>query len=236
VTRHAVLLALLLCPLARAQGEGPKAAPFPLERLDPAVRKQVRAVRGDATVTARIPTQTVRAPASVYRALLARLPLASRWLKALDLGDYTIRDLPKGGFLVDDKLGARARCARALDEEGQLVVVAGGSLEVAVLPKIQGTGVILVRYAPPDPAAPAVLAATAEVDFRVASGLLHMLSRPFRKTLERVLADKMADLITSATALAEAIHRDPSGTLVELKAKGVAAEDLEAFRKLFLSL
>ena len=74
--------------------------------------------------------------------------VASRWLRALDLGDYAIVDNPDGSFTIDDKLGARARCTRALDQDGVLVVIARGVLDVSSLPTINGTGVILVRYSP----------------------------------------------------------------------------------------
>ncbi|RMG19031.1 MAG: hypothetical protein D6731_00760 [Planctomycetota bacterium] len=226
--RSAIALGLL-CVASAAPAQD-----LPLDRLAAGDRAEVVRIASDPTVRARVPAQRVRCRPATYRRLLAELPLAARWLRALDLGDYAIEDLPAGGFRVDDRAGARARCRRALDERGLLVVVARGTLDVRALPTIRGAGVITVRYAalPDDPRR---LRARAEVAFRVESGLLHLVTRPFERLLERVLAAKLAALVRSATALAEAIERDPTGTYERLRAAGAASSDLEAYRERFLA-
>ncbi len=238
----ALLLSLLLTPL-RAQ-EGAKGE-VPLERLPARVRPLASRVAGDPTARCEVPERRVRTEARIYRTLLARLPLAARMLRALDLGDYAIEDASEGRFTIDDRLGAQAVCERALEEAGLLVVVARGRLEVPVLPRIQGTGLIVVRYGERTPVEGAAakeeaepgLRCSAEVAFRLENDLLHRLSRPLRSTLQSVLQQKLADLIAAATALSELVAKDPSGVAVRLEAaEGFAPEDLTLYRQLFLPL
>src|SRR5690606_39404674 len=112
-----------------------------LERVPERLRPLVARVTGDASARCELSERAVNSSARVYRALLRRLPLASRVLSALELGEYAIEELPDGRFEIDDRSGARAVCERALDEQGRMVVVARGRLEVPVLPTIRGTGV-----------------------------------------------------------------------------------------------
>ncbi|HBP20962.1 MAG TPA: hypothetical protein DEA08_24645 [Planctomycetes bacterium] len=236
-TRFALPLLLLLAP-AFAQDQ-PREEDW-RERIPEALRVEVLRVERDATVKTRIPARDVESSPAVYRYLLTHLPQSARWLRSLKLGDYAIEDRPKGRFHIDDQAGAVALGERALDEPGRLCVVARGRLEVRILPRIRGTGVILVTY--PRVARPAqgerparqVLRCGAEVAFRVESEVLHRLSRPIRSVLARVLRSKMADLVAAATGLAEAIHQDPSAVYRRLERAKASEEDLAAFRRQFL--
>jgi hypothetical protein len=233
--RSALLLLLLIAAPVWGQETRPKGKTWQ-ERLPLRARAEVQRVRADATVRTSIPPRFVNASPQVYRYLLTHLPQAGRWLAALKLGDYAIQDLPGGRFQINDKAGARAVGERALDEKGLLCVVARGRLEVALVPKIRGTGVILIRF--PQVTNPATkkraLRCEAEVSFRVQSALLHRLSRPFRRALARVLRDKMAGLVRAATSLAERIQSDPLAVYRSLGAAKVGAKDLAAFRREFL--
>lgn len=230
VTARLCALVLLLAAPAAAQDA------VPTKRLAESVRAEVRAITADPTVRAVISSRPVRCSARVYRSLLAHLPVASRWLRALGMGDYGITDLPaEGAFFIDDKLGAKAACERALDEEGTLVVVARGTIDVAVLPQIRGVGVILIRYTPAADE-PGILDCRATVDFRLDNGLLRFLSRPFKRTLDGVLTEKLDALVRSATALGEAIDADPVRVYDKLGAAGASKADLETFRKRYLAL
>lgn len=205
----------------------------PWERLSPDVRREARAVADGATVQGEIPARRVRSEGRVYRTLLGELPLASRLLAALELGSYTIEPLPRDRFRIDDGSGAVAACQRALDAEGLLVVLARGELDVPVLPAIHGTGLIVVRY-PPSPKGG--LRCSAEVDFRLESELLRTLSRPLRGVLRRILTERLELLVSSATALAEAVSADPWAVYRRLQARGVDPADLRAYRELFLAV
>lgn len=238
VARFALLsLLVLLAPASAQEREPPQDW---RERVPAALRAELLRVERDATVKTTIPPRDVASSPAVYRYLLTNLPQSARWLRALELGDYAIEDRPEGRFHIDDQAGAVALGERALDEPGRLCVVARGRLEVRVLPRIRGTGVILVTYPrvtrPASEEAPArqVLRCGAEVAFRVESEVLHRLSRPIRGVLARVLRAKMSDLVQAATGLAEAIHQDPSGVYRRLERAKADEKDLAAFRRQFL--
>jgi hypothetical protein len=236
---RSLALALLLCLLSPALGqEAPAPDPWALARIAAEPRAEIKRVRKDATVSAALKPRRVQSSEAVYRYLLTNLPLASRWLRALKLGDYDLSDLPEGKFQIDDKAGAKAIGERALSEPGRLVVIARGTLEVPLLPKIKGVGVILIRFpkARDVKGEPAALLCSAETAFRVEGRVLHGLGRALRRILRKVVRDKLDSLVKSATALAESINRDPTGTFKRLQAAKVAPKDLEAFRQRFLAL
>lgn len=225
----ALLAVLPVLPAARA--DDPLQG-VDLARLGRDDRRDVREVQAAPTAACEV-REAVRCRAGVYRFLLGRLPLAARAAEALNLegtGRYLVEDAGAGRFTIDDRAGATAECSRAWDEEGLLVVVARGRLDVPVLPRILGTGVIVVRYAP-SPDDPGLVAARAHVLFRLSNRLLRALSTPVREVLERVLRDKLALLVRTASALAEALERDPAGVLAALDAAGtVDPDDLRALR------
>src|SRR5687768_9651116 len=145
----AVLLVLLLA--ARAPADDPPLAGVALERVAEAERADLRAVTADSTVDTEI-VGGARCRVPVYRFLLGDLPFAARAIDALQLeesGRYTIEaEGHRNRFVVDDRAGARAKCVRAWEEEGLEVIVARGQLDLPLLPKVLGTGVIVTRYAP----------------------------------------------------------------------------------------
>lgn len=232
------LLLLALCCAPALGQEAPAPDPWGLKRIAEEPRAEIERVRKDATVSAVLKPRRVQSSEAVYRYLLEHLPLASRWLRGLKLGDYDLSDLPEGKFQIDDKAGAKAVGERALSEPGRLVVIARGTLEVPLLPKIKGVGVILIRFpkAPEVEGKPAALLCSAETAFRVEGRVLHGLGRALRRILRKVVRDKLDSLVKSATSLAEAVTRDPTGTFKRLQAAKVAPEDLEAFRQRFLAL
>jgi len=223
------LLALLAGPAAGQEWAGPF---VPLEELEPPeVRAEVAGVTGEPTVRTAV-RREVRATRAIYGYLLERLPLAADALRALEEADYAIE--PEGdGFTIDDRAGATAACDYLLVREGHVVVIARGALDVAVLPDVEGTGVIAVRFAP-DADDPPALAVECRVAFRVASRLLHAVSRPFRRTLRRVLAGKLTLLVDAATTLAELVQADPWRVYAALGRSGATEEDLAEYRRRFL--
>lgn len=239
----ALLGSLLLLALAPARGqEAPSERPDPwgLQRMEPAARLEVERIRADATVATGVAERRVFARASVYARLLQELPLASRWLDALELGSYRIEDVPDQPerFRIDDRAGAKAEGQRVLSEPARLVVLAPGTLQVAILPKIRGTGAILIRFPPaPERAgeAPALLC-SAEVAFRVEGENLHALGQTLRGALERILRGKLEALVRSATTLAEAVSANPTRVYERLRAAKLDPKDLAAFRERFLAL
>jgi hypothetical protein len=240
------LLPLLAClllaqpQLAAAQVTPGAAAPplegVALERVPADDRAELVSVTSDPTVDAEVSGE-VRASPRVYRFLLTRLPFAARAIQALELpqaGRYEIEDRGAGRFSIDDTAGAYASCTRPWDEEGNVVVIARGHLDVPVLPRVLGTGVIVTRWGPSSDD-PAVLAARCRVLFRLNSRVLHALTAPVRELLARVVEDKLALLVRSATLLAEAVERDPAAVLAAVERAGTAsAADLQAFREVLL--
>lgn len=207
-----------------------------LERVAEPDRRELLEVTGAPTVDCQV-EETVRASAGVYRFLLAHLAFASRAIEALDLdgtGRYAIEDTGGGRFTIDDHAGAFATCSRPSDEDGLLVVLARGHVEVPVLPRVLGTGVIVVRYEPTEDD-PGLLRARCRILFRLSNRLLHALTSPLRDALSRVLADKLSLLIRSASALAVVVERDPWAVLAAVERAGTAsAEDLAAYREALL--
>lgn len=230
--------------LAFGQDAKPKADEKPWhERVAKALRSEVDEVRERPTVQTAVKARIVRSSPEVYRTLLTRLPQSARWLEALELGSYTIEDRPEGRFYINDRAGASAIGERALNEAGLLCVLARGRLEVSLLPKIRGTGVILVRFpevktkrGPGAAKAGSALRCEAEVWFRVESKVLHGLSRPFQRMLARVLRSKLNALVASATELAERVTKDPVAVYRALERAKVPAADLKAYRRAFLTL
>lgn len=231
----------------------PKREAVPIDRLVEATQVAAARITRAPTVGCALPLRKLRSRPSVYRYMLTHLPLASRWLKALGKGDYVIKALPGGGFSIDDKAGATADCSFALEESGLLVVLAKGRLEVPVLPRIRGSGVILVRYRKTtikvvetkrDAEGKEVkttvthpaLETRAQVDFRVQSRLLHALGRAFRGSLQGVLTQKLEQLVGAAIHLAQEVHLRPTGVYRKLKAAKASKADLLAFKKKFLAL
>lgn len=229
---YALLVALLALPAA---AQSPLSG-VPLERVAEAQREPLRQVARDPTVETEL-TDEARCSPAVYRFLLTRLPFAARAIEALDLegaGRYDIEDLGGGRFTIDDRAGARATCARALDEEGTLVVLAPGRLDVAVLPSIEGTGLIVLRYAP-DADDPTVTRARCQVLFRLSNRALRVLASPVRDALAHVLRDKLTLLVRSATRLAELVERDPWRVYEAVLRDGAASPaELQAYREAFL--
>lgn len=234
-----VLLTLAAAPVAAQVAPGAAAPPLEgvaLERLPEADRVELATVTGDPTVDATVSGE-VRASPRVYRFLLTRLPFAARAIEALQLstaGRYVVDDQGQGRFTIDDTAGAYARCTRPWDEDGHAVVVARGHLDVPLLPRVLGTGVIVTRWSP-SPDDPGLLRASCRVLFRLGSRLLHALTAPVRELLTRALTDKLALLVRSATLLAEAVERDPWAALEAVERAGTAsAADLQAYREALL--
>lgn len=207
-----------------------------LERVAEADRRELELVTGAPTVDCQV-EETIRASTTVYRFLLAHLGFASRAIEALRLdgtGSYAIEELGDGRFTIDDHAGAFATCSRPSDEDGLLVVLARGHVEVPILPRVLGTGVIVVRYAPTE-VDPTLLRARCRILFRLSNRLLHALTSPLKDTLSRVLADKLSLLIRSASALAVVVERDPWAVLAAVEKAGTAsAADLAAYREALL--
>lgn len=226
---RALVLALLAGAAAWAQGDESGLAKVPAE----VITGDLRVVRDEPTVACAVGPIDVRCRPATYGLLLERLPLCARALEVLGLeetGRYAITSLEKGAFTVDDGAGATATCARLWQPDGALLVSARGKLDVPVLPTVHGTGLILVRWAPKADA-PGLLAARCEVRFRLDSKLLHAATAPFRRTLSKVLEEKLALLIASAAALAERVDQDPFAVHAALVKDGqVARADLDAYR------
>jgi len=225
-----LLLLLAVAPPARAQDD----LQLDLSEVPAALRAEARGVHDQPTVTARIPAREVACSEATFSWLLARLPLASKLVRALELGDYAITPREGGLLRIDDKEGATADCERAIDRPGRLLMLARGVLDVSLLPTIHGTGVILLSWEA-DPDDPGRLGCQGKVWFKLRSRLLHLVTTPFERALRRVLEQKLDDLIRRAIALAQRVEAEPAAVYAALQAKGEATpEELSAFRGRFL--
>jgi hypothetical protein len=234
--RPCVVLLLLVLAARAAADDVALLEGVVLERVPAAERADLLRVTRDPTVDTEV-TGGVRCRQPVYEFLLQRLPFAARAIDALELeesGRYTIEADGPEGFRIDDRAGATADCVRAWESPGLQVVIARGQLDMPVLPTVLGTGVIVTRYAP-SADDPTRLDARCRVLFKLSNRFLHALTSPVRKALGKVLEDKLRLLVRSATVLAEAVERDPTGVLAALEeAKTLPQDELRAFREAVL--
>lgn len=119
------------------------------------------------------------------------------------------------------------------------------------MPRTRGTGVIVVRYREETDAERAdrekldkedgrasepypIVVADCRVFFRVDDAFLHLVSTAFRRTLGRILGDKLDGLAQCAGKVAEVVDHDPKKVWDALQGEKIPAEELEEFRKRFI--
>ena len=223
-----------LIGLLTAGGASAQELRLDLDDVPARLRVETRGVHDEPTVVARIPARKVACSEATFSWLLARLPLASKLVRALELGDYAITPRDDGHLRIDDKEGATADCERAIDRPGRLLMLARGVLDVRLLPTIHGTGVVLLAWER-DPEQPGRVDVQGRVWFKLRNRVLHLVTSPFERVLQRVLEQKLDDLIRRATSLAEQVESDPAAVFAALQAKGEATPaELDAFRGRFL--
>ncbi len=207
---------------------------IPFEKLPVELRDELWKVTQRYTVRRKLDEQTVKCTTDTYEWLLQHLPLASVAARAMQLGKYEIEDKGEKRFAIDDKDGAFASCERVYEEKGRIVIVARGEVEPRPLPKIKGTGVIVVRWKE-DPKDKTRTTTDGFVFFRVASDALHRAATPFRDTLGKILGSKIEALVGCAVKESEASEKDPDKVLTALeKSKELKEGELDAFKKKFM--
>jgi hypothetical protein len=237
----ALSASLLLTVLA---GPAPAQTPeelIPFEKLDVGLRDELWKVTQRYTVRRKQDEQTVKCPPETYEWLLDHLPLASIGARELDLGKYVIEDKAAAGaepkkqqFSIDDTDGAFANCEVVFREAGRLVLVARGDVEAKPLPKVNGTGVIVVRWKK-NPKDEKQTLTDCHIFFRVASESLHRVSTVFRDTLGKLLGARIEGLVGCAVKVSELSEKDPDKVAKALeKSKKLKEDELEAFKKKFL--
>lgn len=248
----AALLALGLSLAGTAHGDNPKAEDLiPFEKLEVKLRQELWRVTQRYTIRKSVEDVTVRCHAQSYGWLLKHLGLASVAARKLDLGKYVIEDKADGTFSIDDRDGAFAACERAWTDDGRSVIVARGHLEGALLPKVKGTGVIVVRYneetkeekaarearakkEDKEPEPGPRLFADCRIFFRVEDDFLHLASQAFRRTLGKLLGEKMEGLVSCAARVAEVVDKDPRKVWDAIQGQKLPEAELEEFQKKFL--
>ncbi len=244
----ALATTLLVATLAPAQSAEEL---IPFEKLDVDLRDELWKITQRYTVRRKLEERTVKCTAETYEWLLQHLSLASVAARELDLGKYVIEDKEvekdkddkektakekqqKKPFTIDDKDGAQATCERVFEEKGRIVILAKGELEPKPLPKVKGTGVIIVRWKE-DPKEKKQTLADCYVFFRVSNDALHRVSQPFRETLGKFLGTRLEGLVDCAVKVGELSDKDPDKVEKALeKSKKVKDDDLDAFKKKFL--
>lgn len=227
----ALAVLVLVAPAAPAQ-TAEELVPF--EKLDVALRDELWKVTQRYTVRRKLDEQTVQCPVDTYDWLLDHLPLASVAARELDLGKYVIEGKSDKKFSIDDADGAFANCEVVFREKGRLVIVARGTVEPKPLPKVKGTGVIIVRWKK-DPNDDKKTLADCHIFFRVASESLHRIATPFRDTLGKVLGQKIEGFVGCAVKVSELSEKDPDKVEKALeRSKKIKDDELDAFKKRFL--
>lgn len=226
----ALLASVLVTTVAPAQSAEEL---IPFEKLEVGLRDELWKVTQRYTVRRKLDEKTVKCPPGSYEWLLDHLPLASVASRELDLGKYVIEDKGEKKFSIDDTDGAFASCEVVFREAGRLVIVARGEVEPKPLPKVKGTGVIVVRWKK-DPKDEKQTLTDAHVFFRVSSESLHRLSSAFRDTLGKILGTKIDNFVGCAIKVSELSEKDPDKVVKALeKSKKLKDEDLEAYKKKF---
>ena len=227
----ALLAVLTVATLAPAQS-AEELVPF--EKLDVDLRDELWKVTQRYTVRRKVEEKRVACSTDTYEWLLEHLPLASVAAREMDMGKYVIEDKGDKKFSIDDSDGAFANCERVFSEKGRLVIVARGDVEVKPLPKIKGTGVIIVRWKKDEKDEKKTLA-DCHIFFRVASDSLHLVTSPFRDSLGKVVGSKIEGFVDCAVKESEASEKDPDKVLKALeKSKKIKDEELDAFKKKFM--
>ena len=220
-----------------AAGSTPAQTPeelIPFEKLEVELRDELWKVTQRYTVRRKIDEQTVKTRPETYEWLLDHLPLASVAARELDLGKYVIEGKGEKKFSIDDTDGAFASCEVVHRDPDRLVVVARGEVEPKPLPKVKGTGVIIVRWKK-DPKDEKKTLTDCHIFFRVASESLHRVSTPFRDTLGKILGSKIEGFVGCAIKVSESTEKDPEKVHKALeKSKKLKEEELDAFKKKFL--
>lgn len=232
--RLGLALAVGLLLTSPAQGQSAEDL-IPFKKLPVKLRKELWKVAKSYTVRRKAPDREVVCESRTFHYLLRRLPLASRLVREMKLGEYVIKDAPsadgKRGFSISDEDGAFANCRIVFQEADRIVIVARGYVESGLFPKVYGTGVIIIRTtAGRENGQPKVTADT-RVYFRLRDDNLHHATKAFRKTLGRVIGARLAQFLDCAATLAGEIHKSPrkvDGVMVKL---GVPAEELGEYRR-----
>jgi len=208
--------ALCLLALAALPGAAQSAEELiPFEKLPVALRKELWRVAKKHTVRRRLPERSVACEEATFHYLLRRLPLASRLVRHLKLGRYKITGAEDGSFHIDDDAGAAARCEIVHRDAHRLVIVARGHVDPTILPKVLGTGIIVVRTSQAEDSTKGIQA-DCRVYFRVADRSLHMISRPFRKQLGRVIEKRLGLFVDCAVTIAALVAKNPKRVLAAL--------------------
>jgi hypothetical protein len=250
----ASLLAVAISlPASRpARADGPTAEELiPFEKLEVDLRNELWRVTQRYTIRRSLEVTPAHCHLSTYTWLIGHLGLASTAVRKLRMGEYVIEDKAEGRFSIDDRDGAFASCERAFEERGRVVIVARGTVEGALLPRVHGTGVIVVRYREetdderaerskrerqdghePDPWP--IVSADCRVFFRVDDSFLHLASTPFRRTLGRILGDKLDGLAQCAGKVSEVVDHDPRKVWDAIQGEKLPATEIEEFRTKFM--
>ena len=162
--------------------------------------------------------------------------MASRLVRHLKLGKYSIKDLKGGGFSITDADGAFADCEIVFQESSRVVIVARGYIETGIFPKVFGIGVIIIRTRQSkDKAGKGIIKADCRLYFRLKDKYLHQATKAFRKSLGRVIEKRLLLFVGCARQIAELITVDPEKVfkaLGELKEEAAVKQE---FKKRFLN-
>jgi len=172
----------------------------PARIADPEARAVVLAVRADPTVLRPFRVKRVGAPLARFTALVDDLPGTARKVERIGAGRYRITALGPGVVRIEDGQGAEAVVDTVLHEAGARVYRALGSVRLPALPEIRGTGVVALRF---EEEGPGAVLTGGQIHFRLESGFLHLLARPFLRLLKGVIDARAGRLVDAAVAVSE---------------------------------
>jgi hypothetical protein len=207
---------------------------IPFSKLEPELRKELWQVAKRCTVKRKLAERRVACREATFHYLLRRLPLASRLVRELGLGRYVIEPVEGGGFSLKDNDGAFAQCEIVEQDAHRAIIVARGHVEAPLVPKVFGTGVIIIGTGV-DPDDPSNIRTNCWNYFRLKSRALHRVSRAFRKTLGKVIERRLGAFVECAQTIAELVRKDPQKVYDTMKKLEVDESQLSDFKSRYLN-
>lgn len=190
---------------------------FPVERLEASWRCRLQPIVDDFTTANKIGPIRTPLPEAVYVYLLDRPPTAAALLNRLDLGLYKAEERGARRYWGDDGEGTTGLVELIYQDATHRVYYLDGAYEGAVLPRVTGKAVVLLRMVPAKEAGTGresvdtTLVAYTKLDSRFAAGVLSLL----RPLVGSLVAHKLTKGVAAVTQLGWEMQRHPERVLFE---------------------
>ena len=210
---------------------------IPVAELSEKQRERVDRVLSDLAATVPLEPEEVRSRLEVYDFLLGEMPFTGGIVRELNRGKWDIYRHPTDPkddvFYVKDPDGMWLRFELIHRDAARWIYLSKGFFEMGILPRLEGTTVVVLRAVPRD----GVIMTDAVVYVKVDSGFYDKAAKAFRGILEKTVRDKSGYFIKAAKWVAEEAAQRPEWLYRQVKgSKEVDQDVLEEFRKKYLVL